>query len=246
MIDQIVAMRTDRPDVVLVSGEPGIGKSRVLAHIGERLTSAGGHAFTARAYEAEAMRPYGIWIDVIREILRESPRDGVPADLGLLLPEVGAVPEAGDRTRLLDAVLGLLRQVVSVQSAAVILDDLYWADEGSSLAPSLRRAPCRYHLRSTDRLCGASGRNRRQYRSVARIALVGPGRAADRDQAYGHERSGNGAAHPAGRPVTRRGQDLCRKRRQPAVQSGARPCTAGTRGPGIHRSPNRRPTRAAC
>ena len=132
MIDQIVAMRTDRPDVVLVSGEPGIGKSRVLAHIGERLTSAGGHAFAARAYEAEATRPYGVWIDVIRKILRESPRDGLPADLGLLLPEMGAVPEAGDRIRLLDAVLGLLRQVVSVQPAAVILDDLQWADEGSS------------------------------------------------------------------------------------------------------------------
>ena len=115
-----------------MTGEPGIGKSRVLAHIGERLTSAGGRAFAARAYEAEAARPYGVWIDVIREILRESPRDGLPADLGLLLPEMGTVAEAGDRTRLLDAVLGLLRQVVSMRPAAVILDDLQWADEGSS------------------------------------------------------------------------------------------------------------------
>jgi DNA-binding SARP family transcriptional activator/tetratricopeptide (TPR) repeat protein len=132
LIDQLVAMRTDRPDVVLVTGEPGIGKSRVLAHIGERLTSAGGRAFAARAYEAEAARPYGVWIDVIREILRESQRDGLPTDLGLLLPEMGTVAEAGDRTRLLDAVLGLLRQVVSMRPAAVILDDLQWADEGSS------------------------------------------------------------------------------------------------------------------
>jgi predicted ATPase len=96
--------------VVLVTGEPGIGKSGVLAHIGECLTSAGGRAFAARTYEAEAARPYGVWIDVIREILRESPRDGLPADLGLLLPEMGAVPEARDRTRLLDAVLCLLRR----------------------------------------------------------------------------------------------------------------------------------------
>jgi DNA-binding SARP family transcriptional activator/tetratricopeptide (TPR) repeat protein len=132
LIDQIVAMRADRPDVVLVTGEPGIGKSRVLAHIGERLTVAGGRAFAARAYEAEAARPYGIWIDVIREILRESPRDALPADLGLLLPETGAVAEAGDRTRLLDAVVGLLRQVVSARPAAVLLDDLQWTDEGSS------------------------------------------------------------------------------------------------------------------
>ena len=132
LIDQTVAMRADRPDVVLVTGEPGIGKSRILAHIGERITSGGGHAFAARAYEAEAARPYGVWIDVIREILRESPRDGLPADLGLLLPEMGAVADAGDRTRLLDSVVGLLRQVVSARPAAVILDDLQWVDEGSS------------------------------------------------------------------------------------------------------------------
>jgi DNA-binding SARP family transcriptional activator/tetratricopeptide (TPR) repeat protein len=132
LIDQIVAMRADRPDVVLVTGEPGIGKSRILAHIGERVTSAGGRAFAARAYEAEAARSYGVWIDVIREILRESPRDGLPADLSLLLPEMGAVAEAGDRTRLLDSVVGLLRQVVSARPAAVILDDLQWVDEGSS------------------------------------------------------------------------------------------------------------------
>ncbi|WOH53592.1 ATP-binding protein [Bradyrhizobium sp. sBnM-33] len=113
LIDQIVAMRADRPDVVLVTGEPGIGKSRILAHIGERFTSAGGRAFVARAYEAEAARPYGVWIDVIREILRESRHDGLPADLGLLLPETGTVAEAGNRTRLLDAVVGLLRDVVS-------------------------------------------------------------------------------------------------------------------------------------
>jgi predicted ATPase len=116
-----VATRTERPDVVLVTGEPGIGKSRVLAHIGECLTSAGGRAFAARAYEAEAARPYGVWIDVIREILRESPLDGLPADLGLLLPEMGTVPEARDRTRLLDAVLCLLRQVGSMRPAVVIL-----------------------------------------------------------------------------------------------------------------------------
>ena len=86
----------------------------------------------ARAYEAEAARPYGVWIDVIREILRESPRDEFPADLGLLLPEIGTVAEAGDRTRLLDSVVGLLRPVVSARAAALVLDDLQWADEGSS------------------------------------------------------------------------------------------------------------------
>ena len=132
LINRIAKMGAHKPDMVLVTGEPGIGKSRILTHIGERVISAGGRAFAGRAYEAEAARPYGVWIDVIREILRESPRDGLPADLGLLLPEMGAVAEAGDRTRLLDAVLGLLRQVVSMRPAAVILDDLQWADEGSS------------------------------------------------------------------------------------------------------------------
>ncbi|XSC48286.1 AAA family ATPase [Bradyrhizobium sp. RDT10] len=96
-------------------------------------------------------------MDVIREILRESPRDGLPADLSLLLPEMGAVAEAGDRTRLLDSVVGLLRQVVSARPAAVILDDLQWVDEGSS---SLLHYVARHIDSGLLIVCGASGRSK--------------------------------------------------------------------------------------
>ncbi|XSC47833.1 BTAD domain-containing putative transcriptional regulator [Bradyrhizobium sp. RDT10] len=66
LIDQIVAMRADRPDVVLVTGEPGIGKSRILAHIGERVISAGGRALQRAPMKPKRRDPtvYGSMLSV--------------------------------------------------------------------------------------------------------------------------------------------------------------------------------------
>jgi DNA-binding SARP family transcriptional activator/tetratricopeptide (TPR) repeat protein len=132
LIDRITQASARRPDLVLVTGEPGIGKSHMLAHIGERMTAVGGRVFSARAYEAEAARPYGVWVDILRAIAREWPREGLSPDLGLLLPEVDLPPSAGDRARLFDAVVDLLRQVASERASAVTLDDIQWIDEASS------------------------------------------------------------------------------------------------------------------
>ncbi len=133
LIQRITETPAHQRDVVLVTGEPGIGKSRLLAHIGERMTAAGGHAFGARAYEAEAARPYGIWIDVLRAMLCDRAQDGLPSDLGLLLPEASALAaDPGDRGRMFDAVVGLLRQVASERPAVLTLDDIQWIDEASS------------------------------------------------------------------------------------------------------------------
>ena len=135
LIQRIVAATAQRQgsDVLVVTGEAGIGKSHLIARITERMVAVGGNAFGARAYEAEAARPYGVWIDILRAIARERPHLELSPDLGPLLPEVDA-PSAvpGDRALLYDAVAGLLRQVTSERPAAVALDDIQWMDEASS------------------------------------------------------------------------------------------------------------------
>ena len=91
--------------VVLVTGEPGIGKSRLLdevQHLGP------GPALYGRAFAAEMVRPYGVWIDALRTRGRE-------------------LPQETDRTRLFDAIVALLGD-----AALVALDDLQWMDEGSA------------------------------------------------------------------------------------------------------------------
>jgi DNA-binding SARP family transcriptional activator len=134
LIQRTVAttMQRQASGVLLVTGEAGIGKSHLLGCIAEHMMSAGGCAWSARAFEPEATRPYGIWLDILRAMTRARPAEGLPANLGLLLPERAEAVESGGRSRLFDAVVDFLRQIASTQPAAVILDDLQWIDEASA------------------------------------------------------------------------------------------------------------------
>lgn len=133
-IERLVTTTAKRQasDVVLVTGEAGIGKSHLLKCIAERVIAAGGCAWSARAFEPEAVRPYGIWVDILQAIARGRPRAELPANLGMLLPEFGAAADPGDRGRLFDTVVELLRKVAAEQAVAITLDDIQWIDEASS------------------------------------------------------------------------------------------------------------------
>ncbi|MEW5710624.1 MAG: AAA family ATPase [Pseudomonadota bacterium] len=120
--------------VLLVTGEPGIGKSRLLDHLAERMAMIGGRCLRGRAFEAEAAHPYGAWIDAVRS----APVGLIPEEtrqhLALLRPELGPLPVAPtDRARLFDAVLLLLRHLARTMPLAILLDDLQWVDEGSAM-----------------------------------------------------------------------------------------------------------------
>lgn len=134
-IDSIVQATVDRrpTGAVLVTGEPGIGKSHMLTRVGERMIAGGGQAFGARAFEAEVARSYGIWIDLLRATMRTQSREELPPKLGLLLPELGAAGDGpGDRVQLFEAIVDLLREIASERPTAIMLDDIQWIDEASS------------------------------------------------------------------------------------------------------------------
>ena len=119
--------------ILLLTGEPGIGKSRMLAHVGESVIAAGGRILRARAYEAETARPYGVWIDILRTIRRDLAGEQLSPKLALLLPEFGAPSKhSGDRVELFGAVADLLRKVAAETPTALLLDDVQWIDEASS------------------------------------------------------------------------------------------------------------------
>ena len=66
--------------------------------------------------------------------------------LALLLPELGAPVEQGDRATLFEAIRCGLATVVAERPAVVLLDDLQWSDDATlellaALAPSLRELP---------------------------------------------------------------------------------------------------------
>jgi len=121
-------------DLLLITGEAGIGKSRMLEAVARQVRASGGIVLTGRAYEAEAVRPYGPWIDAIRSVSLSRVTPSSRMDLTALLPELGATPTApSDRTRLFDAVAQLLASVGERDApTGLLLDDLQWFDEAST------------------------------------------------------------------------------------------------------------------
>jgi DNA-binding SARP family transcriptional activator len=120
-------------EVVLLSGEPGLGKSRLLGELGALAGAIGGTLLAGRAFEAESVRPFGIWIDM----LRGAPLADVDADLrkslAPLFPELGGAPhDAESKARLFDGVVRLLRAMSARAPLIVAVDDLHWLDEASA------------------------------------------------------------------------------------------------------------------
>jgi tetratricopeptide (TPR) repeat protein len=122
---------TGNVNVLVLSGEPGIGKSTLLRELGRLVSARGGALLTGRAFEGESVRPFGVWIDMLRsERLERLDRD-LRRDLAPLFPELGVVAsDAESRARLFDGVLRMLRTLPP--PVVIAIDDLHWLDDASS------------------------------------------------------------------------------------------------------------------
>ena len=131
LVASAVAGRT--PKVAVLSGEPGIGKTRLLVEL-ERIAHANGTTFLkARAFEAEAVRPFGIWVDMLRGVPLSALNSDLKRSLAPLLPELGESPaDPESKARLFDGVAHLLRDLASRAPVILAVDDLHWLDEASS------------------------------------------------------------------------------------------------------------------
>jgi DNA-binding CsgD family transcriptional regulator len=134
--------------VLAIEGEPGIGKSRLLAELAER-AAADCLVLGAAASEFEDDLPYAIWTEALDGHLRELgdrrvARLGLedPGALAAILPAVGhGVP--ADRHRVHRALRDLLERLATARPLVLWLDDLHWADPGTvdALAALIRRPP---------------------------------------------------------------------------------------------------------
>jgi DNA-binding NarL/FixJ family response regulator len=151
----LTALAAGRSAVVLLAGEPGIGKSRLLTELGARADANGMLVLAASASEFEQDLPFWLFVDALDEYLRaagperlDGLDDDVCADLAEVLPSwpatAGTAPRRGDsRYRTHRAMRRLLEVLATASPLALLLDDLHWADSGSVelICALLRRPP---------------------------------------------------------------------------------------------------------
>jgi len=136
--------------MLLITGDPGIGKTRTAEQLATYAGIRGAHVHWGRCHEAEGAPPYWPWSEAIRSYVRDADPVGLrwqlgsrAADVARVAPEVGerlgiaeeppAIDSEQERFRVFDAVAGFLGGASQSRPLVLVLDDLHWADEPSLL-----------------------------------------------------------------------------------------------------------------
>jgi ABC-type oligopeptide transport system substrate-binding subunit/predicted Ser/Thr protein kinase len=132
--------------MLLVSGEPGIGKTRLIREMATQVEVTGGRSLVGASY-AEGGTPYAPFAQMIREVLRNGPRDGLDlpefvwADVLTLAPELRsrhpdvpanpALDPQAEQQRLFENLLIFFTALSDQAPRLLVLEDAHWADSGS-------------------------------------------------------------------------------------------------------------------
>jgi DNA-binding CsgD family transcriptional regulator len=149
--------------VLLISGEAGIGKTRLVREAVARAQAAGYIVLQGACYETDRALPYAPFIDLLRAYFEADPgaaaavaRVPTRASLGRLVPELReaipellSVPPSDAETSKRDTVHAfhaLFTQLASTRPLLVVVEDVHWSDDTSAelllhLARHVRSAP---------------------------------------------------------------------------------------------------------
>ena len=142
------ASATARTRVVLISGEPGIGKTHMLNVIARTAEGHGALILRGGASDAEGMPPYLPFLEAFGRYFRASEHgllrelvDGLAPVLTAIFPELSQIesgmpvnhplPPEQARLRLLEAVGTLIARLAETRPIVLLLDDLQWVDSAS-------------------------------------------------------------------------------------------------------------------
>ncbi|HYZ93560.1 MAG TPA: AAA family ATPase [Actinomycetota bacterium] len=131
--------------LALVAGEPGIGKTALVARAASAVRDAGGLVLAGR-WDEEVLAPYQGFREALsayaaacpRSILRADLRDHA-AHLGRLFPEIASRVELeadygdSERLRLFEAIDAWLEMMAWRHPVMLVLEDVHWADRPSAL-----------------------------------------------------------------------------------------------------------------
>jgi tetratricopeptide (TPR) repeat protein/transcriptional regulator with XRE-family HTH domain len=161
LLDQLL---TDGPPVLLVAGEPGIGKSRLLQAGIERAEVQGWTVLSGGCHRRSGQEPYAPVISALVDSLRrQSPTEQRLHLQGCtwlvrLLPELAqtrvvslpswTLPPEQERRLMFAAVAQYMANVAGPAGTLLVLDDLHWAgSDAIDLLQALVRAPAESPLR---------------------------------------------------------------------------------------------------
>jgi len=139
-----------RGRVVLVSGEPGVGKTSLAQEIGRNAEAAGMEGLWGRGWEGGGAAAYWPWIQIMRGYSRSRTADELHRVLGPTapdiaevisivrerLPELAGTPQLGseeDRFRFFDSFSRFVQRAAAERPLFLVLDDLHCIDAASHL-----------------------------------------------------------------------------------------------------------------
>ncbi len=131
--------------VVELTGDPGIGKTRLLTELGQEASRRGFDVLRGNATEFERDLPFGVFVSALADRYRRPGPDTAAGSatepLAALLHGEGAHGSGAERFRVYAAVRELLSGWAG-DGLVLILDDMHWADPGAiELAEYLVRRP---------------------------------------------------------------------------------------------------------
>ena len=159
-LDQAVA---GRGGLVLIGGEPGVGKTRLVEQLIDVARQRRCLALTGRCYEMEGTPPFIPFVEMLEQSARTVPHAVLRETLGDAAPEVARLmpdlrrtfpdippplelPPEQQRYYLFKNVGEFLERLSRLSAVVVLLDDLQWADDSTllllqHLAPQLSQMP---------------------------------------------------------------------------------------------------------
>jgi ATP/maltotriose-dependent transcriptional regulator MalT len=138
------SVRQGGPSAVLLGGEAGVGKSRLVSEFGRTAAAAGARVLTGGCLELGTDGlPFAPFTAVLRELVHELGADALASmlpgrttrGLARLLPELGEPDTSGDpaeaRARLFEEVLRALEHLTRHSPVVLVIEDAHWADRSS-------------------------------------------------------------------------------------------------------------------